>query len=238
MKSFKILLVFLAVLVSGCGEMAKRDMKDHSAKEEPLYLSSCAKPYPIAFDRIVPTEFVQHGGAMLVSSQPSLDALAQSALSKSGCGTAGAPRYRVRTSFDVTGKMLGAMCGAQVGGAYALFTGSFGGRCVNFNSAKIIFTVSDLKTRKDLFETTAETDASADEEIAGGRFLKGIRESGGEDGEFSNSPEGRIIAGLMRHGLEALLKDMSKAGLPALEKTKNSDQSSSIPTAAVRSKSR
>lgn len=218
MKNYKILLFFLAVLISGCAEMAKRDMKDHSAKEEPLYLTACAKPYPVTFDRIDLMEFSSHGGSMLMSSQPSLDVLAQTALSKSGCGTVNTPRYRVETSFDVTGKMLGAMCGAQVGGAYAIVLGSYGGRCVNFNSAKIMFTVYDTKTRKELFVTTAETDASAGDEISGGRFLKGIRESGGEVGEFSRSPEGRVIAEVTRKGLEALIKDLSKAGASAGKK--------------------
>lgn len=218
--------------------MAKRDMVDHSAKEEPLYLPSCAKPYPVVMERIDLQEFAQHGGSYLMSSRPSLDVIAQAALSKSGCGTTDAPRYRVETSFDVTGKMMGALCGYQVGGAYALVLGSYGGRCVNFKSAKIMFTVFDVKTRKELFTTTAETDASAEDEISGGRFLKGVRESGSEVGEFSKSPEGRVIAEVTRKGLEALVKDLSKAGASALEKTKSPDQYSSSPANSAKNKSR
>lgn len=235
-KSFKILLALIAVFFSGCAEMAKRDMVDHSAKEEAISLAPCAKPYPIAFDRVDLREFVQHGGSMLMASQPSLDVIAQKALSNSGCGTTAASLYRVRTSFDVTGKMLGAMCGYQTGGAYALFTGSFGGRCVNFNSARISFVVTDTKTRKELFSVTAETNASMEDEVAGGRFLKGIRESGGEDGEFSKSPEGRIIAGLVKKGLDALIKELSNTNVSALDKTKNSEKAALTPTVSAKNK--
>ena len=155
----KLVFVFFVVTLSGCAEMAKRDMVDHSANEEPIYLATCAKAYPLVFDNIDMMELLRNGGSMLISSQPSLDAIVQTAFSKSGCGTTTGALYKVKTSFDVTGKMLGAMCGVQVGGAYALF-GSYGGRCVNFNSAKVTLTVVDLKSKKTLLTVTTSTDAS------------------------------------------------------------------------------
>lgn len=218
----RLLVMFLmALLLTGCAEIAKRDMKDHSAKEEPIYLASCASAYPIAIDPTQLTEFAEYGGSMLSLNNPTLDQIAQSALAKAGCGTTRAAWYRVSTSFDITGKMLGSMCGAQVGGYYALFTGSYGGRCVNFNAAKLTLTVFDMRAKKDLFEVTVETAANEEDEIEGGRFLKGIRESSGSDGGFSKTPEGRIIAGLMYRGLGSLIDKLGKKGLPTIEKSKN-----------------
>ena len=114
--------------------------------------------------------------------------------------------------YEEVGKMLGAMCGVQVGGAYALF-GSYGGRCVNFNSAKVTLTVVDLKSKKTLLTVTTSTDASLEDEIAGGRFLKGLDAAG----EFERTPEGRIVAGLMKKGLDSLVGEMSKTGLATVD---------------------
>lgn len=217
----KFFVIVLFGILAGCAGIEKRDMTDRSSSEAPAFVASCNKPYPIVMDRVDMSEFARYGGAMLIASQPTLDEIAQKALAKSGCGTTNASWYRVRTTFDVTGKMLGSMCGQQVGGVYGLVMGSYGGRCVNFSSAKIIFTVFDLRTNKDLFVTTAETGTSEAEEIAGGRFLKGIRESGGDDGVYSQTPEGRILAGLVRKGLDALVGDMQRTGLATLDNGKS-----------------
>lgn len=214
----KFLLLFVVLLFAGCAGIEKRDTVDHSASETPIRLASCTSTYPIEFERVSLGEFVQYGGAMLAANQPTLDVLAKAALSDSGCGTtSGTAWYRVSTSFDVTGKMLGSNCGAQIGGIYGIVLGSYGGRCVNFNSARVTFTVTDMKTGKMLLVSTAETGTSADEENAGGRFLKGLRESGVNDGGFSKTPEGRIIAGLMKNGLEAMLRQMNSSGLAAVD---------------------
>lgn len=217
----KFFVIVLFGILAGCAGIEKRDMTDRSSSETPAFLASCGKPYPVVMDRVDMSEFARYGGAMLIVSQPTLDDIAQKALAKSGCGTTAASWYRVRTTFDVTGKMLGSMCGQQVGGVYGLVMGSYGGRCVNFSSAKIIFTVFDLRTNKDLFVTTAETGTSEAEEIAGGRFLKGIRESGGDDGVYSQTPEGRILAGLVKKGLDALVGDMQRIGLATLDNGKS-----------------